>query len=249
MTSRFQSLSNYPLFWMQNIVVIEQTGSGQWIVKPEAYVLAFSSNNPPNNSRVIACSMTFSLQPPIGCSYDPNTAAYVSLGENAFPSTIVVKSVVGDDTVRFYNSLLGSSPFFTWAEPQNPSIPGAPVSFEPFNVIYNPTSTLSIFAPQAVLVSEWSTGIRFPFGTVGSLGSELRLSNKHEVRARAVCPVSPTDNSTAETSQSLQWTVSPRGEAHFTYMADSIDEGVTFLPQSGPCQEGYPPEVVQDSGP
>jgi hypothetical protein len=247
-TLRSQSLSNYPLFWMQNIVVIEQTGSGQWIAKPEAYVFAFGSNSPPYNPQLIACSMIFD---PIGCSYNP-TRAYVNLARKGFPSTIVVKSVVVDDTVRFYNSLLGSSPFFTWTEPQNPSMTGAPYSFEPFNVIYNPTSTLNIFAPQVVLVGEGGTqtlGTQFLSGTVGTLGSELRLWNKHVVRAQAVCPISPTDSSTAETGQSLQWTVSPRGEAHFTYMADSIDEGVAFLPQTGPCQEVYPPEVVPDSGP
>jgi len=37
-----------------------------------------------------------------------------------FPTTIVVKSVVSKNTVRFYDSLLGSSPFFTWTETPPP---------------------------------------------------------------------------------------------------------------------------------
>jgi hypothetical protein len=46
-----------------------------------------------------------------------------------FPTTIVVKSVVSKNTVRFYDSLLGSTPFFTWSETPPRSVKTPTVTF------------------------------------------------------------------------------------------------------------------------
>ncbi len=249
-----------PPFWLQNIVVIFRSAQGQWLAQPQAFVLLGSSP-----------------QQPIACSGFPSTPGVckkatrsVELKDSSFPATIVVKSVVSRNRVRFYDSLLGSSPFFTWSEPSRGSgttstlppttiigsshVPvcafspnGCPVaySFAPFNIVSNPNSVLYQGAPEAVLVG-WDEGdptAGFLAGTRGSIGSELRLSNG-VVATHTVCALPSSKAETAEKGKSLQWTVSPGGVAHFSYMSDSMTEGVAFLPQTLPCVDSLPDAVV-----
>ena len=100
-----------PPFWLQNIVVIFRSAQGQWLAQPQAFVLLGSSP-----------------QQPIACSGFPSTPGVckkatrsVELKDSSFPATIVVKSVVSRNVSGFNDSLLGSSPFFTWSEPSRGS--------------------------------------------------------------------------------------------------------------------------------
>ncbi|MGA2473028.1 MAG: fibronectin type III domain-containing protein, partial [Acidimicrobiales bacterium] len=234
-----------PPFWIQNIVVIEKIAQGRWVAQPEAFVLLGSHP-----------------ELPVSCSGFPSTpgvckraAKLVELKQNSFPTTVVVRSVVSRDTIRFYDSLLGSSPFFTWSEPSNGSgtsrtsspttmiggspVPtcafsgnGCPVSyrFEPFDVVWDPANALYQGAPEAVLVG-WDEGdptASFLAGTSGSLGSHLRLSDGRFV-TQTVCTLPSSKAETGETGDSLQWALSPGGVARFSYMAGSVTEGVAFL--------------------
>jgi hypothetical protein len=243
-----------PPFWMQNMVVIEESATGDWWAQPEAMVLPVSAGAAPQAS--VACS-GFPDTPGV-CG---RSARSVNLMSNPFPTTIVVRSVVSKNTVRFYDSLLGPSPFFTWTEPGGRpaahSVTTTPpcalngnqcppvYPFNPFNVVWNPTTPLYQGAPEGVLVG-WEEGeptATFLAGTGGSLGSALRLSNGR-FATNTVCPISSSQTETEETGNSLQWTVSPGGATRFSYLAGSTSEGVAFLPQTLPCQDSLPPNAV-----
>jgi hypothetical protein len=177
--------------------------------------------------------------------------------------------VVSTDRVRFYDSLLGSSPFFTWTMTPPPPPPKTPTvtattklgkpnipkcalspngcpwehnfyPFKRFDVVWNPDDPLFFAAPETVLVGEGGgTAVTFFSGTQGTMGSELGLLNGKSA-TQTICALVPGIAWTAETGNSLQWSVSTNGVAQFAYEAGALTEGVSFLPQDLPCQEPTP---------
>ncbi len=250
-------------FWVQNMVMFEKNAVGRWVAHPRVAVLRGLGVLKPGATWLCAGSTGYA-----GCQGPVGSVVLT------FPTTITLRSVVSTDKIRFYDSLLGPSPFFTWTErpPPRPSktpkvttttklgkphypkcilsgngCPGAnklgPPNFYPFkrfNIVWNPDDSLYFAAPEAVLVGEGGgTAATFFTGTQGSMGSELRLSNGTSA-TQTVCALSPDSAWTAETGNSLQWSVSSRGIARFEYQAGALTEGVSFLPQSLPCQDTTP---------
>jgi len=244
------------------MVIFEKNDLGQWVAHPRVAVLPGSGWKPGDNYLCAGLTGYAGCQGPVGS---------VVL---TFPTTITVRSVVSTDKIRFYNSLLGSSPFFTWTltppprsvntptvttttkigQPHHPkpnypkcalSPNGCPwernfYPFKRFNVVLNPDDSLSAAAPETVLVGEGGgTAATFFSGTQGSMGSELDLSNGKSA-THTVCALSPDIAWTAETGNSLHWSVSTRGVAQFEYQAGAVTEGVSFLPQNLPCLDANP---------
>ena len=100
-----------PIIWIQNVLIFWRSG-GQWQGETNVNIWNLKTR-------------TYQGPPTI------------SLGPLSYPESITLTTVVSQDTVAFYNSRVGSTPFYTYVEPSSLA------STNPFGVVFNPPRSVS----------------------------------------------------------------------------------------------------------
>jgi hypothetical protein len=183
---------------VQNVLYVLQTKGGVWKLHPRAEVFNAAT----------------------GKFYKVVDGGYYTV-KLPYTATLTTK-VISTKAIAFTDSVVGTSPFYTWPNT-------SAYTFSTVAVGVSPATD-----PQAVLVGPGnSTGVTFLAGSAGTVSSSATLQ-AGTTAPGTVCPVSGTNLWTKETSTGLAWTVTG-SKATFGTGAGTPAEGVVFMPQRLAC--------------